>query len=550
MLTAVRGGGRERKMWPEGFLFTHPLSHLGDPHLHTHIVLLSQGKYALNTWPILHVFRDLLGWVYEYGLTSRLSRKYPLEVLNPKNADWRITGLPDGLAEVFSKASAQIRAAAQSEGDVSRRNRYRLARKIRREAEERHPTPKVPIGDAMRSWMPVVESFPLGLPLAPGRPKLYERPDPAWLLAQLCQKSFAGEEEIFEALLRRNFLAAKTVRGVWRGLKVFLGEEVNSGSLLRIDRHLCAPAMMEVEEMLRERFAPVAPDAKVDTNTSADPVAAVARILDAGKPEHRVVCIAEAANSSKVRKRLAELAGERAKVVALADFPPPHEGATPLFLVVDAQADLRELRPWLLWLKPDWALHIVLCGVPRRGSVWYAVMGLRLYSGVEAKLKADEIRIKIVRANTPGSLLGLSTEVIRQFFASGTVLVFAAEKKRRQELSLELESIFRRAASGVKIKVASPLPKGIPVGALAGKVILGLWGSGLRPAHQVWIIAEDKNRTFFGVPFRWKGRRWPLDAQRDFLPCQIASRSLRKRGAHRARSLSAWRNVVAGAPGA
>ncbi|HET6873484.1 MAG TPA: MobF family relaxase, partial [Acidimicrobiales bacterium] len=160
----VRGGRRGRSQTrgsTHGLVWArtrHATSRAGDPEPHDHVLIanvchMADGK---GGWKAVDTaaLRDILHAATAFGRVASAAKAIELGYAiesddgpSGKLGHWRITGVPEGACELFSKRSAEITAAVESKGYDTYQARQTAARDTRK--TKRHTPP----ADLMDGWI-------------------------------------------------------------------------------------------------------------------------------------------------------------------------------------------------------------------------------------------------------------------------------------------------------------------------------------------------------------------------------------------------------------
>ena len=127
--TRIRDRNRDIRIVPADLtaaLFQHGASRSGDPHLHTHCVILNvarahhDGRYRAVHGGPLYCWQKAAGAVYRAEIAWLLRERLgiEMEVHGKKNAYTRIAGIPEGLVKDWSKRNIHITDTAARMGVV------------------------------------------------------------------------------------------------------------------------------------------------------------------------------------------------------------------------------------------------------------------------------------------------------------------------------------------------------------------------------------------------------------------------------------------------
>lgn len=104
--------------------FDHRTSRAGDPHLHTHVLVLNRALGSDGRWGGLDG-RRIFGWaktagyVYQSALRAELSERLGVEWRPPTNGMAEMVGIGDGALSSFSRRRSEIEAALAATGHSS-----------------------------------------------------------------------------------------------------------------------------------------------------------------------------------------------------------------------------------------------------------------------------------------------------------------------------------------------------------------------------------------------------------------------------------------------
>ncbi|MDQ3573614.1 MAG: relaxase domain-containing protein [Actinomycetota bacterium] len=157
-----RGHGGVDVQAAHGFVaaaFRHRTSRVGDPALHTHVLLANLAEGRDGRWTALdtrHLYRQArtAGFVYQAVLRYELARSLGLlfEEVEQGHAD--VAGVPESLRREFSNRRRQIVEAMERHGTVSAKGAQAATLDTRRSKAEHVPEPEL-----RRRWVQRAEPF-------------------------------------------------------------------------------------------------------------------------------------------------------------------------------------------------------------------------------------------------------------------------------------------------------------------------------------------------------------------------------------------------------
>lgn len=241
-------------------LFRQHTSRCIDPQIHTHAVIAAKVQDPTGRWLALDARflkrqQRAIGWLYAAALRSELTARLGLSwgPMDKGHAD--IEGVPSGLAELFSKRTAQVEAALAKriahcvdEHDGAEPDARTIARLERRAVLASRPDKEAAIdADTLRAeWLGQARAAGFEPPSLPGRTRGLPGPRACRWRPWAAVGEAIGLRVCDVDFMRRTVTVTQVVEEVAGHVRVVPGEAKTAGSL----RTIAAPAFL-IDELAR-----------------------------------------------------------------------------------------------------------------------------------------------------------------------------------------------------------------------------------------------------------------------------------------------------------